>query len=143
MAAVNWSTAAIVPSNLSLIRTMVAQVAIAAGQAIYEDLTNGGKANLCDADALTSSLCIGLAVNAAKANEPVHVALFGNTVTASTGTPLTKGTSYFIMAGTAGAIVPEGDLGTDPTTGDYITFVGTALSTTALFVTPVASQVTK
>jgi hypothetical protein len=48
MAAVNWSTAALVPSNLNLIRTMTAYVAIAAGQAVYEDLTQGGKANLCD-----------------------------------------------------------------------------------------------
>lgn len=143
MAAVNWSTAAIVPSSTALVKTQLAQVAIAAGQAVYEDLTNGGKFNLCDADALASSLAIGIAINTAKAGEPCTVAIAGNTITASTGTPLTAGTSYFLMAATAGAIVPEGDLGTDPTTGDYITFIGVASSTTALKIYPFASGVTK
>ena len=142
MAAVNWSTAAIVPSNSNNLRQMTAYTAIAAGQAVYEDLTNAGKANLADADALESSLVVGIAVNTAKAGEPVSVATAGNTITASTGTPLTKGTSYF-LSGTAGGLVPEGDLGTDPTTGDYITFVGVASSTTALQIYPFASQITK
>lgn len=143
MPAVNWSTAAIVPSNLNLVRDMVAYVPIAAGQAVYEDLVQGGKANLTDADLAVSALCVGIAVNTAKAGEPVKVATFGNIITASTGTPLVVGRSYFLMAATAGAIVPEADLGTDPTTGDFATFVGIALSTTALLVAPVASSVAR
>lgn len=136
MADVNWGAAALVPSSTGLIVTKQAQVAINAGQAVYEDLTNGGKWNLCDGDALESSLCVGVAVADAQANEMCPVAIAGNTITASSGTPLTKGTAYFVSL-TAGGIAVAGDLAS----GDYVTFLGIATSTTALLIQPVASQV--
>jgi hypothetical protein len=91
----------------------------------------------------TFAICVGIAVNTAKANEPVQIATFGNTITASSGTPLAVGRVYVLMALTAGAIVPDTDFGTDPTTGDYVTVVGIATSTTALFICPVASGVAR
>lgn len=142
MAVVNWSTAAIVPSNTGLVRNMTAYVAIAAGQAVYEDLTQGGKANLADADALVSSLVVGIAVNTAKAGEPVQVAISGNTITASTGTPLVVGRMYGLSV-TAGALAPEADFGTDPTTGDFPCFIGFAISTTALYIAPIPCGVAR
>src|SRR5687768_3683299 len=84
--------------------TKIAQVAISGGQAVYEDLTNGGKFNLCDGDAEASAKMKGIAVGDAAIGEYVTIALPGSVITVA-GASFTKGVTYYVSL-TAGGLAP-------------------------------------
>ncbi|MCZ2097738.1 MAG: hypothetical protein LC121_16005 [Anaerolineae bacterium] len=98
---------------------------IVAGQAVYLDSsTNTYK--LADAGAATTDAMAGFALTGASSGQPVKVLTAG----AMNATGLTAGEAYFLNT-TAGSIGLYADL-----TGgtDYITYVGTASTTTAMVV---------
>ncbi|MFA6927525.1 MAG: hypothetical protein WCQ69_11055 [Bacteroidales bacterium] len=104
---------------------------ITAGQVVYLDkATNTYK--LADAGALATAAAAGFALTGASANQPVKVLTDGP----MTATGLTAGEAYFLN--TAGSIGLYADL-----TGgtDYITYVGTASTTSAMVVRVHASGV--
>lgn len=111
---------------------------VTAGQMLYLAASNGNKATLADSDTGTAAPAeaIGIACNDAGIGEPVGVAMFGNSVTFASAI-LTKGTVYY-LSNTAGGICPVADLGS----GDYVTLVGIATSTTVLKLYCIASGVT-
>lgn len=98
---------------------------IVAGQAVYLDIaTNTYK--LADAGALATAALAGFALTGASSGQPVKILTGG----ALTATGLTAGEAYFLNT-TAGSIGLYADL-----TGntDYITYVGTASTTTVMSV---------
>lgn len=110
--------------------TKVMQVAGTHGQLIYEDLSNGGKFNLCDNDAQASAKIKGILLVDVGAGGRGEIALPGAVVTfASAVTGATKGVVYYV-SGTAGGIAPVADV----TTGKYVTLALLALSTTQFLV---------
>ena len=114
--------------------TKIAQVAISGGQAVYEDLTNGGKFNLCDGDAAASARMIGIAVSDAAAGEDCTVALAGSVITVA-GASFTKGVTYYVSLN-AGGLAPFADI----STGDYMTLACIALSTTTALVLCIVTE---
>lgn len=103
--------------------TMIAQVDIDAGEIIYEDGANNNNANLADWDAEASAIVIGVALNTAKAGQPVTYVKPGSIITVTSST-FTAGAVYVI--GDSGIPNPEADA----TTGKWVTVVGIGLSTT-------------
>lgn len=104
-----------------------AAVTIAPGQSIYKEAATG-LYKLTDADSATAEArnCDGIALNAATADHPVMF-LFAKDSVIALGAILTAGGSY-IASDTAGGLMPDAD----KETGDYITQIGVAISTSQL-----------
>lgn len=115
--------------------TKLCQVAISGGQAVYEDMTNGGKFNLCDGDAAASARMKGIAVGDAAAGEYCTIALPGSVITVA-GASFTKGVTYYVSLN-AGGLAPFTDLGS----GDYLTLSVIGLSTTTALVLCIITEV--
>ena len=123
--------------TLSGIGHGISQVAITAGQVVYLDSANGGKVNLADADVEASAVAVGVAVNDCAAGGVCSYVKSGSQISVS-GAPFTKGLAYYVSL-TAGGIAPVADL----LTGDYVTIIGVASSTSVLDVNINASGVTE
>jgi len=111
-----------------------AGVAIAAGQTVYLDSTTS-TIKLADASALLSSAVVGVAVNSAAAGQPVT---YQPTGLITIGATVVTGTAYYLSA-TAGGICLESDL----VSGEYVTFLGIATSTTVISLNIVTSSTAK
>lgn len=103
----------------------LAGVALTAGQAVYRDSSN--LIQLCAMTSATVAQCIGLVANTSvSAGQPVFVWTNDCIIT---GFPtLVAGTPYY--TGAAGAIIPFADY----TTGNYMTQLGYAETTTSFHV---------
>lgn len=108
--------------------TKKAQVAVTAGQVLYEDSSNGGKLNLADADVEASAKMVGIATGDADADEYVTAALPGSVITVASGI-FTVGQVYYVST-TAGGIAPLADLAAS----DYVTLCVVGLTTTTALV---------
>jgi hypothetical protein len=104
--------------------TGVAGATVTAGQPVYADATDSGKYKPADADADASSRAIGIAVHGASSGQPLTVAQYGNLTISAV---MTAGEVYAVSA-TAGGIAPVGDL----VTGNYVTVLGVATTTSNL-----------
>lgn len=131
MADVVFTASAIKAGSGAAVRRGTAGVAITQGQALYE---SAGKLYLADADTETAAEAVGIALNAAAADQPVEYLAQGP----MTGNGMTAGVPYFVSPN-AGGICPIGDL----LAGDYVTYVGTATATTSLLVKINASGTVK
>lgn len=133
MAALTITAANVLPGSNAETRQGTAGATITQGQVVYLDsATNTYKlADTNGAAALRSPA--GIALNGASAGQPLMVQTGGDI---TIGATLTAGTAYY-LGGTAGTIVPVGDL----TTGDYPVIIGIAKSTTVLAVKIVESGV--
>ncbi|MBZ9980403.1 hypothetical protein LB521_04480 [Mesorhizobium sp. BR-1-1-8] len=101
-----------------------AGVAVTAGQVVYKAADGTYKlADANDASAIVRKPK-GIALHAAAINQPLAVHLKGSITVGATVTP---GVAYY-LGGTAGTIVPVGDL----TTGDHPAFLGMATSATEI-----------
>lgn len=104
--------------------TMTASGAIAAGDIVYPSASN--TASLAQADALSTSRGVGVALAAAADTEDVQVQSAGYVTIA--GWSLTPGARYFLDPTTPGAITS-----TAPTAvGQTVVFIGTAVTATKL-----------
>jgi len=104
----------------------ICYVAITHGQVIYEDLTQGGKANLADADVQASAYTKGIALADYGAGAWGRFAMPGSRITfAGAVTGAAAGVIYYLSL-TAGALAPFADIGS----GDYVSAVVLARSTT-------------
>lgn len=115
---------------------MTAQVAIDAGELIFQDGANNNNANLADWDDEAQAQVIGMALNNAAAGQPVVYAKPGpNTIISVTTSTFTAGAVYVL--GDAGATNPEADA----TSGKWLTVAGIGLSTTTLLFDVIKSGV--
>lgn len=102
---------------------------IIAGQVVYLDSTTTGKWHHADSDAATAAARgqganVGIALNGASNGQPIDVLTEGPI---TLGAVLTAGTAYYLSP-TPGGICPLADL----LTGDYVTLLGLATSTSVL-----------
>lgn len=117
MADLTLTSSAVVPSVDATLITLIAGVAIAAGQPVYQDTAdldsyNRGKAKLADANASTPTAIVngvlGLAASSAGVGQPVSICLADPAWTHGL-TGVVKG-DIIILSATAGGLAPAADL---------------------------------
>jgi hypothetical protein len=113
---------------------------IVIGNAVY--LSAAGTVDLARANASGTIACIGLVKDASIATTATGDVVTSGKITATTGEwdtvtggtgGLTAGTKYYVSKATAGMLIDDISAFT---TGDYVVFVGTAVSTTEMNVAP-------
>jgi hypothetical protein len=109
-----------------------AGAALTAGQSLYLDSADG-RYKLCDNDSATVAArsFAGIALHAAATGQPIAVLTDGPI---TIGATVAVGTIY-CTSSTAGGIAPSADNGT----GDYVTIIGIATSTSVVKVQPLAA----
>jgi hypothetical protein len=116
--------------------TLIAGAAITAGQTLYKDAADSNKAKLYDADGAAALRAFyGIALNSAASGQPVVVLTEG---------PITIGATVAVGVAYYGSDVAGGITGTfgDLEAGDYPTIIGIGISTTQIYVKPIAAGVT-
>jgi hypothetical protein len=117
------TAANVVPGADAVTQQGLSGATITAGQTVYLDSTTSTY-KLCDADAsLAASNCVGIALNAASANQPIVVQTKGSI---TIGATVVNGTTYYSSTGAGGITA------TVPTTAGFPLIVGIAKSTTVL-----------
>lgn len=108
--------------------------AIASGKVVYEN--GSGQTVVADHSAAASALAIGITFTKTSASgEEQYYVKEGKMYIGAAA--LTQGVAYYL--GTSGQIIPEADLGS----GDYVTFLGIASSTSVLDIKIIQSGVAK
>ncbi|WP_421579498.1 hypothetical protein [Shinella sp. M31] len=127
MTALSITAANVVAGTNSTRDIGTAGTTITAGQAVYLD-TATNKWLLADTNSATAAARVAsaIALNSASLNQPISLHKSGDI---TIGATVTAGVAYY-LGGTAGTIVPVGDL----TTGDYPQIIGIAKSATVLAV---------
>lgn len=125
MADISVTASSVVPTATTKRQTKVAAAAITAGQVVYVNTSD--QLALADNDAsATTAAAVGIALNSCAADQPCSYATSG---AVTFNAVLTAGTIY-VLSSTAGGIAPAADLAS----GDYVTILGVASSTTSLTV---------
>lgn len=124
MADLTVTAANVLAGTNAIKKTVKAAAAITAGQPIYR--ASDGRYGVVDSDSATAEARVpaGIALNNAGANQPVIMQTAGDI---TIGATLAVGTIY-VASDTAGGIMPVADL----ETGDYVTIIGVAISTSVL-----------
>lgn len=125
MADLAITAANVVAGADATIETGYAGAAVTAGQTVYRDAATK-RYLLADSNSVTvlARSPRGVALNGAAVGQPLSVATGGTVVIGAT---LVAGTAYY-MSDTPGGICPVADIGT----GELVTLVGMATSTTVL-----------
>jgi hypothetical protein len=92
---------------------------------VYKDLTDSNKLKAARANAATTAVVAGIALNGASNGQPLVYQYDGKI---NLGATLIVGERYMLSDAVAGQIVPVGDLGT----ADYSTEIGSADSASIL-----------
>ena len=124
MADLTITAADVKKTDSTLITEGIAGAAITAGQPVYKDSTASNKLKPADADVLATAAAVGVALHGASADQPLKYATSGNLTLSAV---MTAGAVY-VVSTTAGGIAPVADLGS----GDYVTLLGIATSTSNL-----------
>lgn len=125
MADISITAGNVVPSATASTVHGTAGATITAGQTVYLDTTTNTY-KLCDADVAASAVCAGIALHGASAGQPLTILTDGQI---TIGATVVRGTAYYVSLN-AGGICPVADI----STGDYVSLVGIADSTTTILV---------
>lgn len=125
MAEIVITPADVQKTSTTAISEGIAGGTITAGMAIYADSAAAGVLKACDADALASTACVGLALHGAASGQPLKYATAGDITLSSV---MTVGRIYLVSQTTAGSLCVDGDI----LTGDFVTIVGVASTATNL-----------
>jgi hypothetical protein len=128
MADITVTAANVQQSSAAKKSSVVADVAITAGQLIYIDATTGGAKLALASGTEAQAAVVGIAINDAAIGQPITYA--EKDVLLGVGGTVVPGTGY-ILSGVAGAFGPSS--ATDlPGTGEFITAIGVAVSVTEI-----------
>ena len=127
MADLTLTVAEVLDTGAPDVQTGLAGVAITAGQPLYKDATDSDKLTLADANAAASAACVGLALHATLAGQPVKYQTAGPFTIGATAAM--KVGEIYIVSDTAGGIKPRADLAT----GEFTTVLGITTSAAVLF----------
>jgi hypothetical protein len=135
MSDLSITAANVVKGDGAVLESGYAGETITAGQSVYKDTTTGlyKKADSNSATAAAKK-ARGIALNGASLNQPLVIQKAGEI---TIGATLTAGSRYY-LSGTAGGIMPEGDL----TTGEDVCLIGIAKTTAILTLGILAPGVT-
>jgi len=129
------TAASVVKTANTAISEGIAGGTLTAGQAVYVDTSDSSKLKGCDADASATSVCAGITLHGASNGQPIKYATSGN---------LTFNAAFaagdcVCVSTTVGGLAPYADLAS----GDFVTVVGIATSTTNLKIQINASETAK
>lgn len=135
MADFSVTAASVVKTANTAISEGIAGGTLTAGQAVYIDTSDSSKLKGCDADASASSVAAGITLHGASSGQPIKYATSGN---------LTFNAAFaagdcVCVSTTVGGLAPYADLAS----GDFVTVVGIATSTTNLKIQINASETAK
>ena len=135
MADYSVTAASVVKTANTAISEGIAGATITAGMAVYIDTSDSSKLKGCDADASASSVAAGIALHGAANGQPLKYATSGN---------LTFNAAFaagdcVVVSTTVGGVAPYADLAS----GDFVTILGIATSTTNLKIQINASETAK
>ncbi len=123
MADLSVTATAVIAASTAVIEHGTAGATITAGQTLYLNETTG-KYELADADGVGMTRPRGIALNGGAVNQPIAIIKEGEL---TMNAVLTAGVTYF-QSPVAGGIGARAEV----LTGDYVTSLGTAISTTVL-----------
>lgn len=131
-------TAANVVNVSSPVERGVLGAAVTAGQAVYKDTADGGKAKLADTNGASVGIRTlwGIALNGGAAGQPVEVAVGPGEV--NMGSTLVVGTPY-VLSATPGGVAPVADLAT----GHFTCVLGVAKTAAILYMTTIQPGVAR
>lgn len=135
MADVSVTAASVVKTANTAISEGIAGGTVTAGMPVYIDTTDSSKLKAADCDVQATSVAAGIALHGASAGQPLKYATSGN-LTFNAG--FTVGVVY-VVSTTAGGIAPDTDL----VSGDYVTILGIATTTSNLNIKINASEIAK
>jgi len=122
MADLSITAANVVASAGATVVNGTSGATITAGQTVY---LTAGQYQLAKANAAGTATLAGIALNGASANQPLQVLVSGSV---TIGATVTAGQTYVLSAAVAGNIAPITDL----STGNYVSLLGVATSTTVI-----------
>lgn len=126
MADLSLSAASVAPSAGWLFKDGTAGATITAGQSIYEDASDGGKAKLADANASAAAAdTAGIALHGASSGQPIRYQIAGDI---SIGTTAMEVGKIFVQSANAGGIAPSTDMGS----GWYTKVIGISKTNSVL-----------
>ena len=135
MADVAITEADVQPGSSQPTVTGVAGEDITAGQLLYKDANDNGELKLAQHDgSLAEAELVGVALHTAKSGQPITYQTSGNYTCGGT---VVAGTTY-VASATPGGLAPQADAGT----GDYVSVLGVAISTTVILINITNSQAT-
>jgi len=130
MADITITAANVQQSTASIDTRGTAAEAINAGQCVY--VNSSGLIALADASASATAAVVGVAINTAAAGQKVSYSTKDSLFTIG-GTVVAR--ESYVVSATAGGIAPASDL----LTGEYISSIGVAISTTEIYLNPYAT----
>ncbi len=125
MAALSQTAANVVAGTGSVRQAGTFGGTITAGMPLYRDAGDANKLKAARANAAATAVCVGIALNGGANGQPGDYQSSGQV---NLGATLAVGETYCVSDAVAGQIVPIGDLGS----GDYVTILGVAISTSLL-----------
>ena len=134
MADISITAASVQKTSSTGVQQGTAGGTITAGQSVYRDSADSNHIKAAVATADASAAAVGVALSGASDGQPIFFASGGNV---TYNAALTVGTVYAVSGNAAGAIAPVADLGS----GDYVTVLGIATTTTNLSLNPLVSGV--
>jgi hypothetical protein len=132
MADITVQATAVIASASAKLAGATAGASITAGKVLYKDAATG-TIKLADSNDTTATNVVGVALNDARANQPIDYITQGDLTL--TGSSLTVGQVY-VLSTNAGGIAPVTDLPNPTSAGVYVTVLGVAKSATVLALKP-------
>lgn len=136
MAALSQTPANVASGTGARQSTVTGGATVAAGMPVYKDVADSNQYKPCKADAVATASCNGIALNSGADNQPLVIQAAGRI---NLGATLVVGMVYCVSDAVLGEIVPYTDLGS----GDYVTILGVAVSTSELELNIINSAVAK
>lgn len=125
MSDISVTDANVLASSVAQVQRAIAGAAVERGQPIYLDSADGYSAKPADADAATTAVAVGIALNQADDGQPVDYVVEDPSFTP--GGTTVPGTIYCVSTN-AGGIAPWADLAS----GDFVTVLGVGLASNKL-----------
>jgi hypothetical protein len=125
MADISVTAASVQRTDTTTVLAGIAGATITAGQQLYKDSSDGNALKPGIATSAAASAVVGIAAHGASDGQPIRYYGRGDV---TFNAVLTAGEVYVASASAAGGIAPVGDV----TTGNFVTILGVATSTTNL-----------
>lgn len=136
MADLSITAANVAPGANARKETVTAGATITAGTPVYKDTADNDEYKASDADAAGTADSDGIALTGSSDGQPLVIQKSGGSI--NLGATLVVGQVY-VVSTTAGGIAPYADL----LSGDYVTILGVATSTSLLKLTIINSETAK
>lgn len=125
MADISVTPASVQRTDTTVVLSGIAGGTITAGQPLYKDAADANSLKAAVATSAATAAVVGIAAHGASDGQPIKYYGRGDV---TFNAALTAGSVYVASAAAAGGIAPVGDM----TTGNFVTILGVATSTTNL-----------